>query len=110
MRRLFSICLGVVFGAALMWFAFSVHVVKSGEDVFFVRRQKTQLTDFYANVSTWDRAEWDRHPDLKEAVSRSGDPIAIPEVKVDPEALISGAIRHLESVRREREAESVRRQ
>lgn len=108
MRRLLSVCLGVAFGAALMWFAFSVHIVKSGEDVFFVSRQKTQLTDFYANVSQWDRSEWDRHPDLKAAVARSGDPISLPEVKVDSDALISGAIRHLENARREREAAPVR--
>lgn len=91
--------LGVLFGATLMWFAFSVHVIKHNDDWHFIPREKTQLSDFYSDVTRWDSAEWSKHPDLKSDVIKSGNAVSIPELKFDPEVLLMEAARKLEARR-----------
>lgn len=99
MRRLFSMILGVAFGAAFMWFAFSVHVVRHDGNWHFVPRQKTQLTDFYSDVSRWDATEWNRHRELKDALIQSGHALTIPELKLDQDVLLHELRRHIEARR-----------
>lgn len=102
MKKLFTMCFGFGIGLVAMFLAFEFHVVRAESDWHFVRKQETQLTDFYADIRKWDRDEWERHPDLQEALVAADKSDLLPAPQ--PEELIDEAIQTWETARRVYEA------
>ena len=72
MRRLMAVIAATGLGALSMYLAFHVHLVRTDSNWYFVRKQKTEFADCFADVRTWDASEWSRHPDLKLALKAAG--------------------------------------
>ncbi len=102
MRRLFAMFFGFGLGLAAMFMAFQVHVVKTESDFHFVKKQKTQVADFYVDIRKWDREEWGRHPDFQKALVAAGKTELLPEPA--PEELLNDAMRSWETAKRVLEA------
>ncbi|NQV23675.1 MAG: hypothetical protein HQ518_04830 [Rhodopirellula sp.] len=102
MRRLFAMFFGFSLGLAAMFMAFQVHVVKTDSDWYFVRKQETQLADFYVDIRKWDRAEWARHPDFQKALVEAGKTDLMPAS--EPEDLLNEAMRTWDTAKRAFEA------
>lgn len=83
-----------------MWFAFNFHVVKSGDDWVTSRKEAVQLSDFYVDISTWDSAEWDKHPQLQVSLKNSGHGELVPAPPVQPEEVLQDALDLWKSARR----------
>ncbi len=66
MKRLTALLIGILLGAAGMYCAFSAQVVHTGSEYLFVKKAHYSLDElFYADVSSWDAAEWAKHPTLQ---------------------------------------------
>ncbi|MBL6706187.1 MAG: hypothetical protein ISQ06_08750 [Planctomycetaceae bacterium] len=102
MRRLFAMFFGFGLGLAAMFMAFQVHVVKTDTDWHFVRKQETQLADFYVDIRKWDHEEWSRHPDFQKALVEAGKTELLPTP--EPEELLNEAMRHWDTAKRVLEA------
>lgn len=81
MRRLFALVFGFGLGLVAMFLAFNLHVVRTESDWHFVRKQKVQFTDWYADVRKWDAQEWTQHPDLTKALVDSGKGEIVPQIE-----------------------------
>ena len=65
MRKLFALVFGFGLGLVVMFLAFNVHVVRTDSDWHFVKKQKVQFADCYADIRNCDAQEWTRHWDIK---------------------------------------------
>ena len=72
MQRLMAVTAATGLGALSLYIAFHVHLVQTDSDWDSVPQQKTGLTDCFASVRTWGAGGWNRHPDLKLAVTKAG--------------------------------------
>lgn len=102
MRRLFAMFFGFGLGLAAMFMAFQVHVVKTESDWHFVKKQETQFADFYVDIRKWDREEWDKHPELQDALAAAGKTDLLPTPQ--PEDILEDAMRHWDTAKRVLEA------
>lgn len=102
MRRFFAMFFGFGLGLAAMFMAFKIHIVKTETDWHFVSKQETKVADFYVDIRNWDRAEWDRHPDLQKSLVKAGKTELMPAA--DPAELLDDAMKHWETARRVLEA------
>lgn len=81
MKKLFTLIFGFGLGLLAMYLAFNVHVVRTDSDWHFVKKQKVQFTDCYADIRNWDAQEWTRHPDLTKALVDSGKGDLVPQIE-----------------------------
>ncbi len=80
MSRLTAILLGMILGGAGVYVGFTYHVVRVGDKQFlFVPKLRAELKDVYVDVRQWDAAEWQKHPELAEALRRDGRADLVPQ-------------------------------
>jgi len=98
MRRLFAVFFGFGLGLVVMFIAFQIHVVKTETDWHFVKKQETQIEDFYVDIRKWDREEWARHPDFQKALVEAGKTELLPTP--EPQDIFNDAMRHWDTAKR----------
>lgn len=72
LRGLILILLGGTLGASAMWGAFNFHLVWTEERLLIVQRSVPSLKDGFADVRTWGRQEWRKHPHLTRSMMGAG--------------------------------------
>ncbi|MEZ6047989.1 MAG: hypothetical protein R3C11_20915 [Planctomycetaceae bacterium] len=73
MKRLTSFIAGIVFGAAAMYFAFTLVVVHAESGTFVIQKSAASLTEIgYVDVTTWDSEEWAKHIELQRDLVATG--------------------------------------
>ncbi|MBM84358.1 MAG: hypothetical protein CMJ78_27705, partial [Planctomycetaceae bacterium] len=60
----FSLILGICFGSATLYTAFTLHFVKTDDGFLIVPKRNAGLHDTYVDVREWTVVEWSAHPDL----------------------------------------------
>lgn len=98
MRRLIGLIFAVGLGAVAMFLAFSVHIVRTESDWHFVKKQKTEFADCFADVREWDAREWGQHPQLKKALVQAGKGEIIKE---DPQEFLFNVFDPWQNARRD---------
>ena len=61
----------------------SLHVVRSPQGIFAVRKTRPSVHDAYIDIRKWKRAEWKNHPELIKALKESGHADLIPQQRPD---------------------------
>ena len=100
MRRIMTLCFGLACGGAVMWFAFNFHLVKSDSEWVTARKESAGLSDFYVDISSWDSAEWDDHPQLQANLRKAGHGDLVPAPPIEPEQVLQDALDLWKSARR----------
>ena len=72
MRKLLAALFCMMVGGGLVYFAFQYHLVRAADDYALFPKVSAGLTDTYADVRSWDAAEWRRHPALVRALVKQG--------------------------------------
>ncbi len=101
MRKLFALVFGFGLGLVVMFLAFNVHVVRTDSEWHFVKKQKVQFADCYADIRNWDAQEWTRHPDLTKALVDSGKGDLVP--RIEAQDLLLEVLDRWQSARRDGE-------
>jgi len=61
----------------------SLHVVRSREGIFAVRKTRPSVLDAYVDIRKWKRADWKSHPELVKALKESGHAGLVPQQRPD---------------------------
>lgn len=72
MRKLLAALFCMMLGGGLVYLAFQYHLVRADDEYALVPKVSAGLTDTYADVRSWDAAEWQRHPALVRALVKQG--------------------------------------
>lgn len=72
LRGMVLILFGCTLGAAGMWGAFNFHLVWTEERLLIVQRSTPGLKDGLADVRSWGRGDWMKHPHLTRSMMGAG--------------------------------------
>lgn len=72
MRRIFTLCFGVVLGCGLMYMGFQYHLVRTSDEYLLVPKKQTALRDAYVDVRGWTHNDWKEHQELVRDLSAAG--------------------------------------
>lgn len=68
LRRITTFGLGVLTGAALIYFAMNFHVIRAKDGFHMVPKINARLESTYADIRGYQVADWARHTDVAAAL------------------------------------------
>lgn len=95
MRKLIGTVFLFGLGMVAMWLAMNFHIVRDDSYWTVISKQDVRFADVYVNIEDWDETEWDRHPQLREALIKAGESHLLP--RDEPAGLLRGALDRLGS-------------
>ena len=72
MGRLTFLLVGLLMGGAAVAVGFNYHIVQTPKEMLFVAKQSASLKDTYVDIRSWGVKEWTSHPELSNALIKSG--------------------------------------
>ena len=78
MRRLTTLLLGMVLGGGCVYGAYQYHLVRTGAQFLLIPKGEVSLIDPYVDVRDWDLDDWDKHPEVLEAMKAQGHADLLP--------------------------------
>jgi hypothetical protein len=72
MKRFWSFFLGVITGAALLYAAMNIHVVRSRDGFHVVAKTPARLSETFVDIRAFTVADWAGRPQLAGALVQSG--------------------------------------
>lgn len=72
MRRIITLCFGVLLGCGLMYMGFQYHLVRTDDEFLLVPKKQTALRDAYVDVRGWTHRDWKEHEELVRDLGAAG--------------------------------------
>lgn len=72
MGRIGTFVLGAAVGGAAVYGSLQYHVVRADDGLHFIRKTNVTFSGVYVDIREFGPQDWLEHPDLAEAVMRSG--------------------------------------
>ena len=78
MRRLTTLLLGMFLGGGCVYGAYQYHLVRTGDQFLLIPKGRVSLIDPYVDVREWDLDDWEKHPEVLEAMKSQGHADLLP--------------------------------
>lgn len=78
MRRLTTLLLGMFLGGGCVYGAYQYHLVRTGDQFLLIPKGRVSLIDPYVDVREWDLDNWEKHPEVLEAMKSQGHADLLP--------------------------------